>query len=269
MRAMPSACRSRHGVSRQSPARSTACASRFTPDWGFAAVHPRCARRSRRRWIRSPICGATLVPLPCGLDPDILERVLKPIGYTEQAAAVACAHAGGAGAVGTANSRTSSRRAAAIAAPIMSRRCIVARRLRNHVAGLFSGCDVVVTPTVAVTAFAAGELGVDEIDGQRGRPSISAGRRSRGRSISRDCRPPACPADSTATGLPIGLQLVGPMLGEPVLFRVAAAFEAARPWVRPPAADRCDEVSAQRGEHRLRRSSRRSSPADRTKCRRP
>jgi aspartyl-tRNA(Asn)/glutamyl-tRNA(Gln) amidotransferase subunit A len=39
------------------------------------------------------------------------------------------------------------------------------------------------------------------------------------------------PCGFDSAGLPIGLQLVGPMLGEPVLFRVAAAFEAARPWI--------------------------------------
>ena len=38
------------------------------------------------------------------------------------------------------------------------------------------------------------------------------------------------PCGFDSAGLPIGLQLVGPMLGEPVLIRVAAAFEAARPW---------------------------------------
>jgi aspartyl-tRNA(Asn)/glutamyl-tRNA(Gln) amidotransferase subunit A len=37
-------------------------------------------------------------------------------------------------------------------------------------------------------------------------------------------------------GLPIGLQVVAPWLDEAVIFRIAAAFEAARPWahLRPP-----------------------------------
>ena len=41
-----------------------------------------------------------------------------------------------------------------------------------------------------------------------------------------------------ADGLPIGLQLVGPHLGDAALLRAAALFEAAQPWAqhRPPAA---------------------------------
>ena len=37
-------------------------------------------------------------------------------------------------------------------------------------------------------------------------------------------------------GLPVGVQLIAPFGGEPVLLRVAAQIEQARPWVqeRPP-----------------------------------
>ena len=44
------------------------------------------------------------------------------------------------------------------------------------------------------------------------------------------------PLHWSAEGLPIGVQLVGPPLGDAVLFRVAAQLEAARPWAdrRPP-----------------------------------
>ena len=35
---------------------------------------------------------------------------------------------------------------------------------------------------------------------------------------------------SPIDGLPIGLQVVAPWLGEPTIIRIAAAFEAARPW---------------------------------------
>ena len=43
------------------------------------------------------------------------------------------------------------------------------------------------------------------------------------------------PCGFDADGLPIGLQIVAPWLDEAVIFRIAAAFEAARPWanVRP------------------------------------
>ncbi len=44
------------------------------------------------------------------------------------------------------------------------------------------------------------------------------------------------PLHWTDDGLPIGVQLVGPPLGEALLFRISAQLEAARPWLgrRPP-----------------------------------
>ena len=44
------------------------------------------------------------------------------------------------------------------------------------------------------------------------------------------------PLHWTDEGLPIGVQLVGPPLGEALLFRISAQLEAARPWIdrRPP-----------------------------------
>jgi aspartyl-tRNA(Asn)/glutamyl-tRNA(Gln) amidotransferase subunit A len=46
---------------------------------------------------------------------------------------------------------------------------------------------------------------------------------------------PACsiPCGLTAAGLPIGLQLVGPMFGDALVLRAARAFETARPIPRP------------------------------------
>ena len=44
------------------------------------------------------------------------------------------------------------------------------------------------------------------------------------------------PLSTSPDGLPIGVQLVGPPLGDALLLRVASQLEAARPWVdrRPP-----------------------------------
>ena len=46
------------------------------------------------------------------------------------------------------------------------------------------------------------------------------------------------PLHWTEAGLPIGVQLVGPPLGEALLFRISSQLEAARPWLdrRPPSA---------------------------------
>ena len=54
---------------------------------------------------------------------------------------------------------------------------------------------------------------------------------------------PACtiPCGLTSDGLPIGLQMVGPMFGDATVLRAARAFESVMPIPRPPAA-------GQRGE---------------------
>jgi amidase len=48
----------------------------------------------------------------------------------------------------------------------------------------------------------------------------------------------AVPAGRDRAGLPMAVQLVGPMDGEAVLLSLSAQIEAARPWadVRPPLA---------------------------------
>ena len=47
---------------------------------------------------------------------------------------------------------------------------------------------------------------------------------------------PACtiPCGLTSDGLPIGLQLVGPMFGDALVLRAARAYEQLQPIPRPP-----------------------------------
>jgi aspartyl-tRNA(Asn)/glutamyl-tRNA(Gln) amidotransferase subunit A len=101
--------------------------------------------------------------------------------------------------------------------------------LRGRFVELFRRIDVLVMPTVAVTAFAAGTIGVDRIDGR-------AVDRHLGWSpftwpINLAGLPAATvPCGSDRDGLPIGMQIVAPWLEEETLLSVAAAFEQARPW---------------------------------------
>jgi aspartyl-tRNA(Asn)/glutamyl-tRNA(Gln) amidotransferase subunit A len=46
---------------------------------------------------------------------------------------------------------------------------------------------------------------------------------------------PACsiPCGLTSDGLPIGLQIVGPMFGDALVLRAARAYEKIRPILRP------------------------------------
>src|SRR5690606_13858930 len=109
--------------------------------------------------------GAELVRDDIGLDPELLEKIIKPIAYTEQASAV------------------SGRDDGALARSDRDYQDVIARgrayrgtdyvdamhrrtQLRGQFLKAFQRADLILTPTVATTAFAAGTLGVDRIDGR-------------------------------------------------------------------------------------------------------
>ena len=107
--------------------------------------------------------------------------------------------------------------------------------LWHDVRRFFERHDILVTPTTSAAAFPIGQTFPAEIDGQpltnqlewfpftfpfaiTGQPAISV------------------PAGFTGERLPVGLQIVGRRFADATVLRVAAAFEAARPWAerRPP-----------------------------------
>lgn len=194
-------------------------------DLGYAAVAPEVRSAFAAAVSLLQRLGAQVVPDAPDIDPAVLEHTLRPIAYVEQAAAalerdaasMACSEAEYRAVVehgrhysGIEYVDATHRRAA----------------LRAAFVRLFDRVQVLVTPTVATTAFAAGEIGVDEIDGREvdrhlgwspfswpmnlaGLPALTIN----------------CGFD--AAGLPVGLQIVAPWLDEDVILRVAAAFEAA------------------------------------------
>jgi aspartyl-tRNA(Asn)/glutamyl-tRNA(Gln) amidotransferase subunit A len=102
-------------------------------------------------------------------------------------------------------------------------------RLRGRLDDLFRKADVLVTPTVAVTAFAAGTIGVGEINGRKVDPHLGWSPFSW--PINLAGLPAATvPCGCDRDGLPIGLQIVAPRLAEDTILSVAAAFEQVRPW---------------------------------------
>jgi aspartyl-tRNA(Asn)/glutamyl-tRNA(Gln) amidotransferase subunit A len=101
--------------------------------------------------------------------------------------------------------------------------------LRGRFDELFRKVDALVTPTVAVTAFAAGTIGVGEINGRKVDPHLGWSPFSW--PINLAGLPAATvPCGCDRQGLPIGLQIVAPWLSEDTILSVAAAFEKARPW---------------------------------------
>jgi aspartyl-tRNA(Asn)/glutamyl-tRNA(Gln) amidotransferase subunit A len=98
----------------------------------------------------------------------------------------------------------------------------------------FDRYDLLLTPTLGLPAFPLGIVGPQQVAGRAvthlgwtlcypfnysGQPAVSV------------------PAGWTASGLPVGLQIVGRRLEDALVLHVAAAFEALRPWAhrRPPA----------------------------------
>ncbi len=97
------------------------------------------------------------------------------------------------------------------------------RKIADDFSAAFAGCDAIVTPTSPVPAFKFGERSADPLQmyladvytvapDLAGIPALSQ------------------PCGLTRAGLPIGLQTIGPALGEEICFRVAGAFEARTDW---------------------------------------
>jgi aspartyl-tRNA(Asn)/glutamyl-tRNA(Gln) amidotransferase subunit A len=199
-------------------------------DLGFAAVDADVRKAFLAATETLAGLGADLVPDAIALAPDMLDRILKPIAYTEQAAAVASRHSEALAA-----SDDDYREVIASGSNYSGVEYMEANFRRNALRSsfleLFQRVDALVTPTVAVTAFRAGKLGVDYV-------SDTAVDRHLGWSpfswpINLTGLPAATiPCGFDGNGLPIGLQIVAPWLGEALILRIAAAFEHARPWAQ-------------------------------------
>jgi len=100
--------------------------------------------------------------------------------------------------------------------------------IENDFLNAFERCDAIITPTAPTPAFALGEKVDDPLAmylndiytvtaNLSGNPGISV------------------PCGLSSGRLPIGFQLLGPYWSEPVLFKLAHAYEQARPFTeRPP-----------------------------------
>lgn len=90
--------------------------------------------------------------------------------------------------------------------------------------------DLLVTPAVAVPAFEARPAGHSRMD-----PQAMLGWTPFSYPFNLT-QQPACtiPCGLTSSGLPIGLQIVGPMFGDALVLRAARAYEQVHPIARPP-----------------------------------
>ena len=94
------------------------------------------------------------------------------------------------------------------------------------------GYDLIATPTVSVPAFEARPAGHTPIDA-----ATLLGWTPFSYPFNLSQQPAASiPCGLTSGGLPIGLQLVGPMFGDALVLRACRAYERLRPIARPPLA---------------------------------
>ncbi len=105
----------------------------------------------------------------------------------------------------------------------------------RRIAALWADYDLLLTPTLALPPVPLGwetepESPREQFDRAAGFTPFTAAFNVTGQPAV------SLPLHWTDSGLPIGVQLVGPPLGEALLLRVASQLEAARPWAdrRPP-----------------------------------
>jgi aspartyl-tRNA(Asn)/glutamyl-tRNA(Gln) amidotransferase subunit A len=105
-------------------------------------------------------------------------------------------------------------------------------RLVVDVARLFGEVDVLLSPTTAVSAFAAGGPPPDTIDGEPARPLGASA--TPYTMLANLCWNPAVsvPAGTTSEGLPVGLQVMAARHRDEVPLRLARIWEQTRPWPR-------------------------------------
>jgi len=205
----------------------------YSADLGFAAVAPDVRAAFTRAVEALAGLGAELIADHPGIDPEVLERTAKPIAYTEQAAAVS-----GRDSAELARSDREYQEVVTRGRTYRGVEYVDAMHRRTMLRGqflqLFQRVQLLVTPTVAVTAFQAGRLGVDKIDGRA--VDAHLGWSPFPWPINLAGLPAATiPCGFDREGLPIGLQIVAPWLEEARIFRVAAAFEAVSNSGRWPA----------------------------------
>jgi aspartyl-tRNA(Asn)/glutamyl-tRNA(Gln) amidotransferase subunit A len=200
----------------------------FSPDLGHAAVLDDVRSSFMRAVDALADLDAEIIAADPGVEPDVLERVLQPIAFTEQAAAISACDP------------------AVLVRSEQDYRDVIAKgrsysgvdyvgathrrmMLRGRFLELFRRVDVLVTPAVAVPAFAAGAIGVEDIEGRK--VDRHLGWSPFSWPINLAGLPAATvPCAFDRDGLPIGLQIVAPWLAEDTILGVAAAFERARPW---------------------------------------
>ncbi|TIS94877.1 amidase, partial [Mesorhizobium sp.] len=206
----------------------------FSADFGYAPIDPEVRAAFAAAVDILATAGAELVEFPFTLDPQLLDTVLKPIAFTEQAASV-----GDRGEDAFVDSddefRAVLQKGLGFSGADYMAATHLRTRLRSQFVELFGTVDILLTPTVAVTAFAAGALGASRVDELPVDAHLGWSPFTWPVNL---CGLPAAtvPCGRDSSGMPIGLQMIAPWMRESSIIALAGAFEQMRPWAKewPP-----------------------------------
>ncbi len=105
---------------------------------------------------------------------------------------------------------------------------VTRKAIYNHMSRFMRKYDLLLTPTLAVPPFQIGIQGPEYINERKVNPSDWFAFTF---PINFTGQPAATvPAGWTSDGLPVGMQIVGGHLDDPLVLKASAAFEAASPW---------------------------------------
>ncbi len=199
----------------------------YSPALGYATVDPEVARAVRAGVDRLAALGARVTQVDPGFeDPLEITTGLWFVGawtlwngLTREQQAVTDPDFRAEAELGAAYSALDVQR-------LHLRRGELGSRMRQFM----QDWDLLVTPAVAVPAFEARPPGHSRMD-----PKAMLGWTPFSYPFNLT-QQPACtiPCGLTSGGLPIGLQIVGPMFGDALVLRAARAYEQVQPIARPP-----------------------------------
>jgi amidase len=107
----------------------------------------------------------------------------------------------------------------------------VVARMYSALAAIFATHDALICPTLALPSVRHEEDYKDfRIDGQRIPLSRGGWSMTSPFNLIGQCPVMSVPTGFSSIGVPTGMQIVGPTFSEATVFKIASAFEAARPW---------------------------------------
>ncbi|MBI4199700.1 MAG: amidase [Chloroflexi bacterium] len=205
----------------------------WSPDLGSAPVDPEVRQRAEQAALVFAELGASVEEAPLALDTERVREVFETVWLSDYAANYG-ELATTRGDEMTPALRESILRARGWSAAKLATALRELEWHRARVRAVFQHLDVLLTPTLATTAFPVGRrpraIGGQPVDPAWGFTPFTYPINMAGNPAA------SIPCGFSSQGLPIGLHIIGRRGDETTVLRASAAFEQARPWahLHPP-----------------------------------